>query len=197
MSTTSKFTFVNYISTVVELSDQAIEHINSNLTVFHCKKGDVIVRQGEISKGFFFIRKGLLRSYMTYDENQITSWVGLEGSMAASITGFFSQTPSMESIDCLEDSELEYFEFEDLHVALKLFPELTIAYKRMLEIYYAACERRAIIGRIPNAMERFKAFRTYTPESIINRTQKRYIASILNIRPESLSRLIKKYKSES
>jgi hypothetical protein len=61
-----------------------------------------------------------------------------------------------------------------------------------MERYYLSSEFRSFMARIPNARDRFEYFKSFTHQEILNRLPKKYLASLLNIRPETLSRLVLK-----
>lgn len=159
------------------------------MTTNKFKKGSHIVRSGEICDRIHLIRKGLVRGYFNYNDNEITTWVSIDNEMVTSISGFFKNGPGFENIQCLEDTFTESLSYEDTHFALKHFKEMTELYRVLMESYYLSSENRSFMARIPNARDRFEFFRSCVNQEIINRLPKKYLASLLNIRPETLSRL--------
>ncbi len=189
MEENNEIAFINELCKVVGLSKEAKNYITSNIKVVNLKKGDFVFKSGDICEYFYFVRSGLLRAFFTHQNTEITTWVCSENSMVTSISGFFTQEPSMESVQCLEKTKLERFYIADMQKALKIFPELNEAYRKMLELYYASSEMRSYMARIPIAKERYQFYIKNYCNEFLNRIPKKHLASLLNIRPETLSRL--------
>ena len=135
----------------------------------------------------------MVRGYFNYNDNDITTWISIDNEMVTSISGFFKNEPGLENIQCLEDTFTESLSYEDMHFALKHFKEMSELYRVIMQRYYLSSENRSFMARIPNARDRFEYFRSFTDQKVINRLPKKYLASLLNIRPETLSRLDLKY----
>lgn len=181
--------FIDELCKVVDLSKGAKKFIASNMKVIKLKKGDFLFKTGEVCEYFYFVRSGLLRGFFNYQNTEITTWVCCENSMVTSISGFFTQDPSLESVQCLEKAQLERFYIKDMKDALNKYPELGEAYRRMLELYYSSSEMRSYMARIPIAKERYQFYLKNYCNKFVDRIPKKHLASLLNIRPETLSRL--------
>lgn len=175
----------------------AIHPLSSSLKIFfsnrlishHYKKGDFIVKRGQLCDRIHIIRKGLVRGYFDYGKKDITTWVSIDSELITSISGFFKKEVAHENIQCLEDTFTESLSYQDMDFAINHFKEMAQLNRILLENYYLHAEYRALLGRIPGAKDRYEYFmKIYNPE-IIKRLPKKYLASILNVRPETLSRL--------
>jgi len=157
-------------------------------------KKEVISYPGKICNEIYLIKKGLVQAYFELNDEKITNWVSVDEEIFTSVTSFFSNQPCQEFIQCLEDTYVEALNYEALREALNRFPDFANVYHKLLEKYYCGAEIRAMITRIPGAKERWEYFtHTYHPK-IIERTPNHIIASLLNLRPETLSRLKKTRK---
>ncbi|WP_338357898.1 Crp/Fnr family transcriptional regulator [Yeosuana marina] len=157
----------------------------------HYKKGDFIVKSGEVCDRIHIIRKGLVRGYFEYSGSEITTWVSVDSEIVTSISGFFKNAPSLEFIQCLEDTYTESLSFQDMDFAIKNYVEMARLNRILMETYYISAEYRSFLARIPAAKDRYAYFtKIYNPETI-KRLPKKYLASLLNMRPETLSRLEK------
>lgn len=135
------------------------------------------------------IRKGLVRGYFDYNHKEITIWVSLENEIVTSISGFFKNDPVLENIQCIEDTYTESLSYSDMHYALQKYQEMSQLYRILMEQYYVSAEQRFFMARIPSALDRYKYFLNITNEEIHKRLPKKNLASLLNVRPETLSRL--------
>lgn len=185
----NKIYFLEQISHLIELSEEAKKFVESKMIRKSFSKGEVFIKSGEVFKEFFFLTNGLVRAYFDHDSKHITTWVCAENSLVTSVQGFFSQSPALENIQCLEHCDFECFNYEDLNYAIATFPEINIAYRRTIEEYYSNSEIRSYLARIPNAKDRYEFFIKITPPSLFDRIPKKYLASMLNMRPETLTRI--------
>jgi CRP-like cAMP-binding protein len=70
------------------------------------KKKEILLKEGQICKELFYVKKGLLRVYLIIDGKEVNTWFVKEGDFITSIGSFHNQTPSEHYIDALEDSEI-------------------------------------------------------------------------------------------
>jgi CRP-like cAMP-binding protein len=153
------------------------------------KKGDFIVKEGEICDRIFIIREGLVRGFFNYNKTEITNWVSVDNEMVTSISGYFKNEPVLENIQCIEDTHTESLSYDDMHYLLENHKDVVRLNRILMEHYYVQAEYRAFMARIPLATDRYKYFIKITNPEIVKRLPKKYLASMLNMRPETLSRL--------
>lgn len=188
--TTTKFvSFIYYLQNVVNLSEDAKEFIAKNVTLRRYKRGDIIFESGKVCDNFYFVKKGLVRGYITEEKKEITLWAVDEDNMITSVSGYFSKSISKETAECLEETIVECFSYQAMTIANKRFPEVYDAYVKLIETYYASSEFRCFIARIPNAKRRFEIYAKNTSPSLLRRIPNKYLASMLSMRPETLSRI--------
>lgn len=174
------------------LSRATNNYLENHFQYVEYKKNDLIVSKGEVIDKIFVIRKGLVRGFEIINSKEITHWVSLDNEIFTAAS-FFSQTPSIEIIQCLEDCKLDYLTYKDLYYAIHNFKDFSAMYHRVLEQYYYAAQIRSIISRIPNSKSRFSYFVENYDINIINRCPDKYLASFININPETFSRLKSEY----
>lgn len=172
------------------LKRETKEYLTSKMKTDKFTKKQKIYTVNDFCDKIFIIKKGLVRGYTIINGVEITSWVSAENEVFTSISGYFSQQPCKENIQALEDTYVDYLEFQDMEDALSKFTDFADLNRRLMEEYYYAAEVRAMITRIPGAKERLDYFLKHYNKQIIERTPKKILASLLNMRPETLSRLI-------
>ena len=177
------------LNSVYPLSKALNKFLSESLVCTHYKKGEYIVKQDGVCNRLHLIRQGLVRGYFDYDNKEITTWVSTDNQMVTSILGYFSNQPAQENIQCLEETYTESLSYEDMHYALDNFKEMSILNRILMEEYYVFSEHRAFMARIPTARGRYKYFLKIMSPQIIDRLPKKYMASLLNMRPETLSRI--------
>ncbi|WP_274476548.1 Crp/Fnr family transcriptional regulator [Mangrovimonas aestuarii] len=155
------------------------------------KKGELLNKSGEICDKLYFVKKGMIRGYHVIEGKEITTWLSTDGEFVTSITGFFKNETAKENIQIIEDTALEYLSYDDLLNALEIFPEMNKIYTSLLIEYYIHAENRTLMSRIPSAKGRFNHFLENGNKFLLNRAPHKYLASMLNIRPETFSRMLR------
>ena len=111
-----------------------------------------------------------------------------EGDFVISIVSFYTQTPSEEMIETIEDCILWSISYQRLHQLYFQFPEFNWVGRLLTEHYYVLSEQRTQNLRKKTADERYRHLVTSFPD-ISNRVPLKSIASYLGISFETLSRL--------
>jgi signal-transduction protein with cAMP-binding, CBS, and nucleotidyltransferase domain len=171
------------------LSIQEKNYISSKMSFHHFNKGDYIVKSGEICDRLYIIRKGMVRGFYKFNKKEIITWVSADNELVTSISGYFTQEITKENIQCIEETYLESVSYQDMLYAINNFPTFEKINRILMEQYYLDAENRAFIARIPKAKDRYEHFLKTAKPTLIERLPKKYLASLLNMRPETLTRL--------
>lgn len=135
------------------------------------------------------LNQGMVRGFFMHGGKEITTWVSYDGEMFTSISGYFRKKKSVENIQCLEDCSIEYFVYEDLIYCFEKHPESLVLNRLLMEEYFMSAEQRAFTARIPLATDRYNFFVENNPEALVERVPKKILASLLNMKPETLARI--------
>lgn len=179
---------VAFAHAVHPLSDEAREYANRKCFSYRVKKGEFLVRSGELCPYFYFIQKGILRGYVQDGKKEITTWITAEHELATSITSFHVQQKSFENIQAIEECELTGLHYDDLQYLYNNFPEVNVTGRKLLEKYYRDAEERAYIARLTEATSKYQRF-IATKSFMLNRVPLKFIASYLGMTLETLSRI--------
>jgi CRP-like cAMP-binding protein len=179
---------VAFINNIYPLSDEIMDFMSSRTAFKKVSKGKFLLKPGDNCKNYYYIHKGILRSYIKYGEKEITIWINPEGEITTSIRSIAASRVSDEYIQVIEDAELVVIPFDAMGELYARFPEMNKVGRMLLEEYYAASEERVYIARLPNAQARYQHFIHSRPE-LLNRIPLKYVASYLGITLETLSRL--------
>jgi len=181
---------IDEISKLNKLSAEAITFIDSKIEHLKIKKGTQLLRNGENCNYFYFVNKGILRSYYFQEDKEITNWFALENDFATSIYSFISRNQAYECIEALEDTELEMLSNSSLQEIYNTFPETERTGRLIIENYYINLEERVVSIQFKTAKERYDRLISRYPQ-IILRAPMGTIASYLGITQETLSRIRK------
>ncbi len=182
---------VIYLNGIIPLIAGLKAYLATNIKSVVFEKGELICREGELCNHLYVIKKGLVRGFFLDDEMDITTWISYDNEIFTSITGYFRNQKALENIQALEETHCVYLKYEDMNYCFKHFPEMKDLNRIMMEEYYFHAENRAYMARIPNAVNRWNYFASKIPSEIRNRIPKKYLASFLAMRPETLSRILK------
>ena len=180
----------NCISNQVFIDNKSLENIVSMFEPVEMKKGDFFLQSGSICRKMAFIDSGFLRMYDIADGKEITFWIGSSGKFITSLSSFVFQTTSFWNIQAITDCKLyvisreKHFELSELYPKWLEFDNILLAHS------FALLEKKLFAQLHTTANERFQALMEEEPELFQN-VPLQYIASMIGIAPESLSRLRK------
>jgi CRP-like cAMP-binding protein len=158
------------------------------------KKGDHFLQHFDQSDDVAIVSKGLFRIYLINNEGEekTFSFIPERGF----ILDFFlnqEKSPSMISVQAIEDSDIYTIKYEKFIDLMKRSPVWNEVYREVLTRNYMSKTKREIEFVLYNAKERLRLCMD-NKHLDVNRIPKTYLASYLGIAPPSLSRLLREIK---
>ena len=144
------------------------------------KKGDEILKPGEVCTRIFFIKTGLIRIYHELGEKEITDWFLKEGDFCISVGSFFRQVESREYHVALEDCECWGISFEELENTYALYPKFNVHGRILSNTYYMELDYRTSRSKGKGAGEKYEDLISKN-EDFIDRISISDMASYLGI----------------
>lgn len=155
------------------------------------KKGDIILKQGDICDTCYFVLKGCLRQYQLIDGEEKTTGFFLDGEPVVSYSSYLKRTPSDYYLSCVEDCILLTGTREQEQELHRKYPKLEhLTHTLMLQDYDKAENYIALLNCY-KPEDRYLILLKTQPE-LLNRIPFRQIASFLGVTPESFSRIRKR-----
>ncbi len=151
-------------------------------------KGEKILNNGEVSKYIYFLYQGLIRQYYFKNGKEMTSHLGVDGSMFMSVESLFKETPSQETIEALEPCYVYALPKKRLEEVALHNQNIQILYRKILEGQLIEAQVHADLVRFETAQDRYRRICRQMPK-IVLRAPLVYIASYLQMTPETLSRV--------
>jgi len=139
-----------------------------------------------LSKKVYFIESGLLRSYYTKDDKDITHFFFSENSFSLSIESVFYNTPSPIGLELLEPSTLRWIYFNDLEIYINKYNQLEKLMRILLIDVMKKLSERLYMTQFQSAQERYKTILEKHPD-ILLRAPLGHIASYIGITQQRLS----------
>ena len=151
-------------------------------------KGEKILNNGEVSKYIYFLYQGLIRQYYFKNGKEMTSHLGVDGSMFMSVESLFKEAPSQETIEALEPCYVYALPKKRLEEVALHNQNIQILYRKILEGQLIEAQVHADLVRFETAQDRYRRICRQMPK-IVLRAPLVYIASYLQMTPETLSRV--------
>ncbi|MCU0433022.1 MAG: Crp/Fnr family transcriptional regulator [Bacteroidia bacterium] len=158
------------------------------------RKGDYYLKAGHRSDRLGFVQSGILREFLDADNKEITKWISTKGYFAVDLHSFLFEQPARWHIQALTDCELWVISGHDYKRIQQVIPEWQRLETLFIGKCFAALEDRIVSHLALSAEERFQLLHSQRPE-LFNLVPLHYIASMLGITPETLSRLRRKQVS--
>jgi CRP-like cAMP-binding protein len=155
------------------------------------KKGDFLLKKGQIANAYFCVETGLIRSFVyDYSGNDITTGFIGKNEIAIDVVSLFTRVPSEEYFQVLTDCEcyrIDLETFQELYHSIKGLNEWGRAWMSgsLFEL-----KQRTIAMITESATERYLRLEAQHPQ-ILQQAPLKFIASYLGITDSSLSRIRK------
>lgn len=163
-------------------------NFKQNLSSMKVPSKTILLREGEIARNVFFIEKGCLRQWFNKEGKDITFQFFFEGQGVASIDSFLNNTPSIFTIESIEETSLFSISKQDFEELSNKLPEFKEMFQKLI-IQRFSHYSHLFLSRIKDSpQERYLDLLKNHPE-IIQRIPQHYIASYLGITSVSLSRI--------
>jgi CRP-like cAMP-binding protein len=180
-----------FIDRIVETTEPEWKAHRDCLTRRFLKKGEFLIREGQVSSNVSFINKGLFRVYKDLNGEEITKHFFFPLEYSTEYVSFLTRRPSEIHVKAMEDCELIELHYDKVQILYEQFP-VWQKYGRLLaeNLFIKLAERtHRLLYHTPE--ENYLKLLTDRPD-IIERMPQHYIASYLGIQPESLSRIRKR-----
>ncbi len=186
---------LDMLNEIRPLSNELANALVNSFDMKAVSKKTVLLQEGKICTHVWFIVEGLLRSYHTIEDKEITTRIMHTNFIAIAPGSFFTQTAATESIETIEDCSLGMLAFTALQKLFLEFPAFNYHNRLLTEQYFYKLEQRLYMLRKHDAAAKYDYFLENYATYSKNIPQK-YIASFLNIAPETLSRIRSKARKK-
>jgi len=180
--------FRNYLNKFTDLTeDEFDQNLLSSCKVRRFAKKEHLIKAGEVENHFNFIIKGLIRKYYKKNSHEINTQISMEGHLILSQESFHSRQPSEYFVEAIEPSTVVSITHDDLERIytsshrMEHLARILITYAMVIKDNW----QMQLVKMTPR--ERFLNFVTRNPE-LMQRVPQKFLASYLNIKPETFSR---------
>lgn len=183
--------FHTYLQQFPHYSPKAFESVQPYLSRRSLKAGEFLLRQGEVCRHIAFIEKGLLRLYYLNDGKEVSNCFCREQTITTSYRSMAMQKASDIAIQAIEDSTLIMLSYESLQALYRTDLFWQQMGRLAVENEFFTTESHHRFLRDLSATERYLHILEHDKE-LLQRVPLTYLATYLQIAPETLSRIRKK-----
>ncbi len=170
------------------LKREQLHELAEILTCKKYKKGERILNEGDVCRSMLYIEKGLTRQfYFKYDKD-LTEHIAYEGGVVICLESYLKEEPTRLMIETLEPTVVWEIPKDRLEMLAQEDASIGAWYRRIFELSLIESQVKADTLRFEPAHERYNKLLQLHPE-ILKRAPLVYIASLLQMTPETLSRV--------
>ena len=184
-----------YISSFWNITGTDLKMVASFFQPETIQKGSFYLKPGKICNTLSFMQSGLMRVYLIDDSGQeITQWIAGKGGFITDLAGMLFNDASKYYIQALTDCECYTINRTEYNAMEKTVPR----WHQLEKLFIARCfifmEQRIFSLLSMTAEDRYKWLFNYNP-ALFNEVPLQYLASMMGMSPETLSRIRKRISS--
>ncbi len=181
-------TFKQSLQSYFNLNENDLLKISSYFKSETIEKDEFFLHAGNQCKKMSFINEGILRIFNTIDGKEITQWISTPGYFVTEISSFMFESPSRWEIQALSKTKLFTISKENYQSLNQEIENWQYIEKAFIAKCFAMLEDRVFSHLSMTTEQRFELFFSHH-KSLFNEIPQQYIASMLGMSPETLSRI--------
>lgn len=170
------------------MTHDELDTLESILVPMKFAKGEMILKEGEICKNIYYIEHGLVRQFYFKNDKEVTEHLGVDHTIFMCIESLFKEEPTHLQVQAIEPTLLYALPKARLEEVALHNVNIQILYRKILEESLIISQVHADLLRFESAQSRYKRMCKMSPQVVL-RAPLVYIASYLQMTPETLSRV--------
>ena len=179
---------INYCSSFIALSAIDKEALALNFKHTTIKRNDFLLKEGKVCDFIAFVNSGVIRHYHLKDGKEITCDVTLKNSFITDFRSFTQGIPSEYNFQILKNTELFIIKKRELLELYNNYKNIETLGRIMAEQVALRTIDIAMSLSSDKPQERVEKLILQRPD-LFQEVPQRYLANLLGISPESLSRI--------
>lgn len=172
------------------LGDEELEVLSRHVRLRNLDKNALLIAEGEVENHLNFVVEGVVRIFFYKDDKEVSFDFFFPGSFVSAYESFLDRRPSdhyIEALTPLVVLSINRADLDHLYASSPRFERLGRIFTE--EVFKKIAEHARDLLSL-SATERYRKLLQKSPEFVQNIPLK-YLASYLNVTPESLSRIRK------
>ena len=181
-------TLRQYVSGYATLTDEEFEALAQKVEIRNFDKKQQVIRIGEIEPYLNFVVKGLARKFFFKGREEIVTQIAKENDLINSSVSFLNGTPSTYVVETIEATVLASISKSNLEDLYRKYHKMEHLGRLIVTGLFLQKEEWDHERMRLNTRDRFVLFLRNNSD-LLQRVPQKYLASYLNIKPETFSRL--------
>jgi CRP-like cAMP-binding protein len=177
-----------YFRRFIDMSREEFDFIAPHFEIRQFEKKTKVLKIGEVDRYFNILMKGLARKYLMVRKKEVTIQLSTEGHMIHSEISFNMQQPSDCIIEAIEAVTFLSMSYENIQMIYQKIPKTEKMGRMIITEMFIKKDQRDFKHLNKTTRERFLDYMHNHPD-MLQRVPQKYLASYLNIKPETFSRL--------
>ncbi len=187
----------DYCRRILPFTDEELRAVDKHFVEKIFKRKELLLEAPHTCHHLFFIVKGSIRYFhIKEDSSETTCDISLDNQWATEFVSFTSGTPARLSLQALEETTVYCIDKDHLYALYKAFPRYETFGRLITERILQQSIDTSVSLASQKPEERFKHL-MQTRAELFQRVPRKFIANLLGISPESLSRLQKRIYSKN
>jgi signal-transduction protein with cAMP-binding, CBS, and nucleotidyltransferase domain len=178
----------HYLARFIPVSKQEFGQILGFVEIREFDKKIKVTGEGQVERYMNMIAWGLARKYLPVRNREMTTQLASEGHIIHSELSFHYQVPSAAVIETIEPTVFLSISYDSLQTLYDQFPKAERLGRLLISDLFVKKDKRYFDQLHKSTRERFLEY-VRTHQQIVQRVPQKYMASYLNIKPETFSRL--------
>ena len=170
------------------MTHDELDVLESILVPMKFGKNEMILKEGEVCENIYYIDRGVIRQFYFKNGKEVTEHLGSDRSIFMCIESLFLETPTHLQVETIEPSVIYALPKHRLEQVALHNVNIQILYRKILEESLILSQVHADLVRFETAGDRYKKMCKLMPQVVL-RAPLVYIASYLQMTPETLSRV--------
>ena len=180
-----------YIQSYFGLQEDALAKMAGAFREERLVRHEFYLRQGAYCDRMSFVESGLVRMYRELEQRDVTHWISGPGFFVTDLRSFVFGEPSRWQMQALGDVQLFTIYKRDYDQLQLDVPEWSQLERRFLASCFSMLEDRMFAQLSLTAEERYARLLSTQPDLVLQ-VPLQYLASMLGMTPETLSRVRRK-----
>lgn len=177
-----------YLSGFVPLTKAEFSALLPYMEIREFEKKVKITLEGEVERYLNIVARGLVRKYLPIKDKEVIIQLATEGHIVHSELSFYYCLPSNSVVETIEPTVLLSISYDSLEQLYQQFPKVERLGRLIISDLFIKKDFRYFDQLRKSTRERFLDYIRNHPQ-MLQRVPQKYIASFLNIKPETFSRL--------
>lgn len=180
-----------YIRSYFGIPKEDLEILSSKFQLSELKKGAYFCKADNYCERLSFVKEGYLRVYAMVNDKEVTQWISTQSHFVTDLSSIVFDTPCRWNIQALTDCTLYSISKKDYQRIDQIVPQWPKLEKLFIAKCFLTLEDRVFSFLSLSAEERYHQLMELNP-TLFNQIPLQYLASMLGMTPETLSRIRRK-----